>query len=229
MIWYICINKVCERYRVSNLQPPLVDGCSHLPSNAGDCFLVMEEEIWKCIKGLEGTYGVSSFGMVRSLPRLAWNGYLWHQIPGCVLKQRMSSGGYPMVTLWQKGIKKDCLVHILVCEAFHGHRPKDEYEVDHIDGNKRNNRADNLRWVSHLDNMNNPVTKMMRKSSIAGKKPISQFSKTGELIATFNSITEAAQSTGINIGNIGSCVAGNKKHKTAGGYIWKYANENKNG
>mgnify|MGYP001205110330 FL=1 len=61
-------------------------------------------------------------------------------------------------------------VHIIVATAFHGPKPTKEYVVDHIDTNRRNNRPDNLRWVTRLENaLNNPITRkriIMRCGSI---------------------------------------------------------------
>ena len=64
--------------------------------------------------------------------------------------------GYLQVTL--SGIRKIALVHRLVAEAFIPN-PLGLRDVDHIDGNKTNNRVENLRWVSHKENCNNPNTK----------------------------------------------------------------------
>jgi hypothetical protein len=50
-------------------------------------------------------------------------------------------------------------VHRIVATAFHGPQPSKDYIVDHIDTNRRNNRPENLRWVSRLENiLLNPVT-----------------------------------------------------------------------
>lgn len=46
-------------------------------------------------------------------------------------------------------------LHVLICRLFNGEKPGSGYEVDHIDGNRQNNSADNLRWVSHAENMRN--------------------------------------------------------------------------
>ena len=43
-------------------------------------------------------------------------------------------------------------VHQIVCEAFHGERPTDQHVVDHIDTNRANNRPENLRWVTRIEN-----------------------------------------------------------------------------
>ena len=52
------------------------------------------------------------------------------------------------------------VVHRIVATAFHGPCPSAEYVVDHIDTNRQNNRADNLRWVTRLDNiLLNPITR----------------------------------------------------------------------
>lgn len=51
-------------------------------------------------------------------------------------------------------------VHRIVATAFHGTPPEPEYVVDHIDTNRQNNRPENLRWVTRLENaLNNPVTR----------------------------------------------------------------------
>jgi uncharacterized lipoprotein YmbA len=47
---------------------------------------------------------------------------------------------------------KKVTVHRLVCEAFHGPAPKGKNQVAHYDGDKQNNRAENLRWADFLDN-----------------------------------------------------------------------------
>ena len=51
-------------------------------------------------------------------------------------------------------------VHRIVATAFHGKPPQENYIVDHIDTNCRNNRPENLRWVSRLENaLLNPITR----------------------------------------------------------------------
>ena len=51
-------------------------------------------------------------------------------------------------------------VHRIVCTAFHGEPPDPKYVVDHIDTNCRNNRPENLRWLSRLENaLKNPMTR----------------------------------------------------------------------
>ena len=71
------------------------------------------------------------------------------------VKPRLDWCGYPVVFI---PYRKGCLIHRLVAEAFIPN-PLGLRDVDHIDGNKTNNRVENLRWVSHKENCNNPNTK----------------------------------------------------------------------
>lgn len=51
-------------------------------------------------------------------------------------------------------------VHRIIATAFHGEPPTPEHVVDHIDTNRQNNRPENLRWLTRLENaLENPITR----------------------------------------------------------------------
>ena len=51
-------------------------------------------------------------------------------------------------------------IHVIVATAFLGPKPTKEHVVDHIDTNRRNNRVENLRWITRLENiLDNPITR----------------------------------------------------------------------
>ena len=117
------------------------------------------DEIWKDIRGYEGLYQASNLGRVRSLERVITYiqtnqhdkvGKEVHQkLPSRILTPRKTKTGYLRVQL----MNKDYYIHRLVCSNFiRPLRPKEE--VNHIDGNKRNNRIDNLEIVSRIENHN---------------------------------------------------------------------------
>ena len=60
-------------------------------------------------------------------------------------------------------------VHIIVAIAFHGEHDSKVYVVDHIDTNRSNNRVENLRWFTRLENaLNNPITRKKIESLCGG-------------------------------------------------------------
>ena len=112
------------------------------------------QEIWKLIADTDGRYSVSNYGAIRSN---------WSDIPQRNLTHRkriektsllaawLHTTGYLRIAL---GRGKQKYVHRLVAQAFlqnHDNLP----QVDHIDGNRTNNHASNLRWVTSHQNVIN--------------------------------------------------------------------------
>jgi hypothetical protein len=104
-------------------------------------------EQWREIQGYEGVYEVSDLGNVRRVKPASGTR------PGSRLKPLPDScGQYFMVSLSNHAVMKRFLVHALVAVAFLGKRPRGR-QVNHKDGDKRNNAASNLEYVTRRENM----------------------------------------------------------------------------
>lgn len=105
------------------------------------------KETWKAIKGYEDRVEVSNTGKIRSI-RTNHGKYQQKE-----LKSFFSTTcQYPMVQITKNNVTRKYLIHRLVAEAFVDN-PHSKKEVNHIDGNKLNNNAYNLEWVTRSENM----------------------------------------------------------------------------
>ena len=173
------------------------------------------QEVWKDISGYEGVYQVSNLGRVKSMRK-------WSSVQGryCqrekILKQYQSKTGYLQINLKSEGTRKLGLIHRLVAQAFIPN-PDNKREVNHINGNKTDNRVENLEWCT---SQYNTVHAYKTGLETHPTRKISQYDLRGDLIKEWDSIREAGNTLGIQEANIGACCRGIRK--TAGGYAWEY-------
>lgn len=113
----------------------------------------MPEVIWRPCAEVEG-YEASNDGRVRSIERviLCEDGIHERHYRSRELTPWLTRG-YQCVQLVQgKGIRRKTYVHTLICEAFHGPRPSAAHQVRHLNGDKTDNRAENLKWGTASEN-----------------------------------------------------------------------------
>jgi len=169
----------------------------------------MEIEVWKDVVGYEGLYQVSDQGRVKSLN-------YWTER---ILHQTLNKSGYLHVPLCKDGKPKCCRVHRLVAMAFIPN-PLNLPEVNHIDENKQNNRADNLEWCDRLYNTRYGTG--IQRSRASHSIAIEQVDKDGNVVRQWISSREAERN-GYHSGAIIACCKGKKRsHK---GFIWRYADQ----
>lgn len=161
------------------------------------------EENWRDVLGFEELYQVSSFGNVRTIKK-----------GEAEMSQQENRNGYMTVHLRDKGVERRAMVHRLVAEAFIPN-PDGLRDVNHKNGDKSDNRVENLEWVSHSDNMTHSFRELGQNV-----RHIVQLDLDNNFIERWNSIVEASEATGICRTDIGECCRGNRKHTK--GYKWKY-------
>lgn len=140
------------------------------------------EETFVPVKDYEGFYEVSNLGRVRSLYRVDCRG---QKRKSQIIKQ-VRILGYHKVSLSKDRIEKQHFVHRLVAIAFIPNT-HNKPQVNHIDGNKSNNKLSNLEWCSSLENINHAINTSLRESGIGTSNPSSKLSD-GEVLEIYKSI-----------------------------------------
>lgn len=168
-------------------------------------------EEWRDIKGYEGKYQVSNLGNIRGLDR---KDNIGRPVKGKMISQGTQKNGYVTVKLRFNGIQKTFRVHRIVADAFCDN-PNNLPEVNHIDEDKKNNRASNLEWCTRR--YNNSYGSGIEKRKSKYSYQCAQL-KDGEVINTFPSMIEASRKTGIPFSSIQRCING--RYKSTHGFQW---------
>lgn len=185
---------------------------------------VIEE--WRPVVGFEGLYEVSNIGRVRSLTRYKK-----------VIKPIITNTGYFQYQLWHNGVCRTGLAHRLVAQAFVPNTDNKPI-VNHIDENKLNNSADNLEWVTHVENCNYGTAIARRTAHLdyskrrinnkhqieVASKPIIQLDENGDPLRWWESITKCSAAIGVSRSAIGKAIK--RGGKIRQGFQFRYERRN---
>lgn len=170
--------------------------------------LFCDEEVWKkiCVEGY-GELSVSSSGKIRTVSGNIISGH--------------SNGGYMVITLRNSNSKKMWTksAHRLVAQAFIGN--PDGFVVNHKNGNKVDNRVENLEIVTQKENVKHAHDTGLTDMTKQYKSVVRMDAITGEINGRYASIKQASIENGVHHGNITAVCKG--RRPICGGYKWAYA------
>ena len=145
-------------------------------------------EVWKPVKGTNNRYFVSNLGNVKSIYKS--------------LAKFINHYYYNVTIHYEVGTQKKVLVHRLVAEAFVPN-PLNKSQVNHIDGNKLNNNANNLEWVTPKENQQHRILTLGKGS--AGSQN-AMYGKSGELSPRFKDYILQVDKEGNVVGKFSSAL-----------------------
>ena len=172
----------------------------------------LEGEIWKPIINYEGLYEVSNLGRVKTLTKPGFS------FKPRLLRQRDNGFGYMQCQLMKNGKRNMMTVHRLVAQAFVPN-PENKPQINHKDGDKRNNAVDNLEWCTNSENQIHKFRVLGIKSK--GGRPKRKIICC-ETAIVYESAYDASNATGIHRGSISSVANHRCGYKTAGGLHWEF-------
>lgn len=115
----------------------------------------MRKEIFKPVRGTKGRYSISNYGRLRAEQKEIKmpNGGI-QVFKARIMRTSPNDDGYHFTSIApKKGVKKIVYLHLLVWDHF-GCKPRNgrKLQVDHINGDKADNRIDNLQVLSARQN-----------------------------------------------------------------------------
>lgn len=188
-----------------------------------------KKEEWKPLRGYDCPYAVSNKGRIKTLEHVTLdtigrNQYFKERF----LQPVLNGSGYLVISLRKNKHKYTVYCHRLVAELF-VEKHNNNNIIDHIDGNKTNNNANNLRWVTNSENILNPNTysDFKNKCLITQQrytKPVFKLDNNFKVIAKYDSVEIAAKEHNCTPPLIRKCYK--NKHYTAKGFHWSYTSIN---
>lgn len=172
--------------------------------------------------GYEGLYLVSETGEVSRLAPARGTR------SGLVLRQCVDGRGYACVGLRKLGKQaRRVKVHRLVCEAFNAPPPAARPYVNHKDGVKLNNRADNLEWVSAAENAAHAhrtgLASPCRGAAHPKARAVARVNPTTGEQTTFTTIKDACAATpGARRDRVWEAATPGKRLKNHAGFAWRF-------
>lgn len=173
------------------------------------------EDVWRDIPGTNGAYQASTLGKIKSVGRWSVNSIgVRHRVYETVLTPCDQRGGYQHVVIKIDGKRKTIRIHTLIARTFLDQPDPSRWQINHKDGNKKNNRLENLEWVTPRENMTHALINGLQPKTSRKGKPVIQMTLDGQFVAEHRS----ARSCGYD--NIYKVLRG--KYKTVGGFTWKW-------
>lgn len=176
----------------------------------------MQDEVWRPVVGYEDYYEVSNLGRLRTVGHIIEysDGRRRHVRGGRMISYgKPRPNGYYIKCLQRGNTKKYVTIHRLVATAFIPN-PMGLEQINHINGNKIDNRVENLEWITREDNMLHAVYTLGKVTGVPAKKIICV--ETGEI---FDSRNSAMKAKGCDVRNLSKVI--DKNDRTLGGYHWR--------